>query len=98
MGLTINRPTSTSTKSQRSSTPPRRTPGPRWCCPAPPSTWMMMVYPILTALMGFQVTNLVPYLARILPHFMGLYIMGFFQFDHHFGTGLTGSPEPKELD
>ncbi|KAJ9049570.1 hypothetical protein DSO57_1023144 [Entomophthora muscae] len=35
--------------------------------------WMMMVYPILTALTGFQVTNLVPYLARILPHFMGLY-------------------------
>ncbi|KAJ9068983.1 hypothetical protein DSO57_1023191 [Entomophthora muscae] len=35
--------------------------------------WMMTVYPILTALMGFQVTNLVPYLARILPHFMGLY-------------------------
>ncbi|KAJ9056610.1 hypothetical protein DSO57_1031215 [Entomophthora muscae] len=35
--------------------------------------WMMTVYPILTALTGFQVTNLVPYLARILPHFMGLY-------------------------
>ncbi|KAJ9075582.1 hypothetical protein DSO57_1034690 [Entomophthora muscae] len=35
--------------------------------------WMMIVYPILTALTGFQVTNLVPYLARILPHFMGLY-------------------------
>ncbi|KAJ9056259.1 hypothetical protein DSO57_1035059 [Entomophthora muscae] len=35
--------------------------------------WMMTVYPILMALMGFQVTNLVPYLARILHHFMGLY-------------------------
>ncbi|KAJ9060808.1 hypothetical protein DSO57_1026856 [Entomophthora muscae] len=72
-GLTTNRPMSTSTRSQRSSTPPRCTPGPCWCCPAPPSTWMMTVYPILTALTGFQVSNLVPYLARILPHFMGLY-------------------------
>ncbi|KAJ9049252.1 hypothetical protein DSO57_1026577 [Entomophthora muscae] len=35
--------------------------------------WMMTVYPILMALTGFQVTNLVPYLSRILPHFMGLY-------------------------
>ncbi|KAJ9053034.1 hypothetical protein DSO57_1028131 [Entomophthora muscae] len=35
---------------------------------------MMTVYPILTALTGFQVSNLVPYLAKILPHFMGLYI------------------------
>ncbi|KAJ9074228.1 hypothetical protein DSO57_1008752 [Entomophthora muscae] len=35
--------------------------------------WMMMVYPILTALTGFQVSNLVPYLDKILPHFMGLY-------------------------
>ncbi|KAJ9076843.1 hypothetical protein DSO57_1022442 [Entomophthora muscae] len=35
--------------------------------------WMMTVYPILTALTGFQVSNLVPYLAKILPHFMGLY-------------------------
>ncbi|KAJ9087505.1 hypothetical protein DSO57_1032715 [Entomophthora muscae] len=35
--------------------------------------WMMMVYPILTALTEFQVSNLVPYLAKVLPHFMGLY-------------------------
>ncbi|KAJ9070054.1 hypothetical protein DSO57_1012303 [Entomophthora muscae] len=35
--------------------------------------WMMTVYPILTALTGFQVSNLVPYLAKILPYFMGLY-------------------------
>ncbi|KAJ9060556.1 hypothetical protein DSO57_1029455 [Entomophthora muscae] len=35
--------------------------------------WIMMVYPILTALTGFQVSNLVPYLAKVLPHFMGLY-------------------------
>ncbi|KAJ9063983.1 hypothetical protein DSO57_1035156 [Entomophthora muscae] len=35
--------------------------------------WMMTVYPIVTALTRFQVTNLVPYLAKILPHFLGLY-------------------------
>ncbi|KAJ9054198.1 hypothetical protein DSO57_1017161 [Entomophthora muscae] len=35
--------------------------------------WMMMVYPIVMALTGFQVANLVPYLAKILPHFLGLY-------------------------
>ncbi|KAJ9070540.1 hypothetical protein DSO57_1006879 [Entomophthora muscae] len=38
--------------------------------------WMMTVYPILTALTGFQVSNLVPYLAKILSHFMGLYNNG----------------------
>ncbi|KAJ9065238.1 hypothetical protein DSO57_1021694, partial [Entomophthora muscae] len=36
--------------------------------------WMMTVYPIVTALTGFQVANLVPYLAKILPHLLGLYI------------------------
>ncbi|KAJ9072784.1 hypothetical protein DSO57_1023607 [Entomophthora muscae] len=35
--------------------------------------WMMMVYPIMTVLTGFQVANLVPHLAKILPHFLGLY-------------------------
>ncbi|KAJ9075890.1 hypothetical protein DSO57_1031301 [Entomophthora muscae] len=35
--------------------------------------WMMVVYPIVTALTGFQVANLIPYLAKILPHFLGLY-------------------------
>ncbi|KAJ9081055.1 hypothetical protein DSO57_1018525 [Entomophthora muscae] len=35
--------------------------------------WMMTVYLIVTALTGFQVANLVPYLAKILPHFLGLY-------------------------
>ncbi|KAJ9066207.1 hypothetical protein DSO57_1011760 [Entomophthora muscae] len=35
---------------------------------------MMMVYPIVPALTGFQVANLVPYLAKILPHILGLYI------------------------
>ncbi|KAJ9065618.1 hypothetical protein DSO57_1017549 [Entomophthora muscae] len=34
---------------------------------------MMMVYPFVTALTGFQVANLEPYLAKILPHFLGLY-------------------------
>ncbi|KAJ9051065.1 hypothetical protein DSO57_1008328 [Entomophthora muscae] len=34
---------------------------------------MMTVYPIVTVLTGFQVANLVPYLAKILPHFLGLY-------------------------
>ncbi|KAJ9089085.1 hypothetical protein DSO57_1016356 [Entomophthora muscae] len=102
MGRTTNCPTSTSTRSQRSSTPLRRTPGPRWYCPrstqhvaiysfvfyvltyfasnfrqfnvhAKVFRWMMTVYPILTALTRFQVSNLVPYLAKVLPHFMGLY-------------------------
>ncbi|KAJ9055491.1 hypothetical protein DSO57_1003568 [Entomophthora muscae] len=35
--------------------------------------WMMTVYPIVMALTGFQVTNLVPYPAKILSHFLGLY-------------------------
>ncbi|KAJ9089878.1 hypothetical protein DSO57_1008559 [Entomophthora muscae] len=35
--------------------------------------WMMTVYPIVTALTGFQVTNLVPYFAKILPQLLGLY-------------------------
>ncbi|KAJ9079445.1 hypothetical protein DSO57_1035292 [Entomophthora muscae] len=35
--------------------------------------WKMMVYLIVTALTGFQVTNLVPYFAKILPHILGLY-------------------------
>ncbi|KAJ9048474.1 hypothetical protein DSO57_1034795 [Entomophthora muscae] len=34
---------------------------------------MMTVYPIVTALTGFQVANLVPYFARILPKLLGLY-------------------------
>ncbi|KAJ9065588.1 hypothetical protein DSO57_1017854 [Entomophthora muscae] len=37
--------------------------------------WMMTVYPIVTALTGFQVTHLVPYLTEILPHFLGLYTL-----------------------
>ncbi|KAJ9084937.1 hypothetical protein DSO57_1018970 [Entomophthora muscae] len=45
--------------------------------------WMMTIYPILTALTGFQVTNLVPYLARILPHFMGLYNTLFWSLTHY---------------
>ncbi|KAJ9051101.1 hypothetical protein DSO57_1007787 [Entomophthora muscae] len=43
--------------------------------------WMMTVYPILTALTGLQVSNLVPYLAKVLPHFMGLYTSGLAFFD-----------------
>ncbi|KAJ9065302.1 hypothetical protein DSO57_1021072 [Entomophthora muscae] len=35
--------------------------------------WMMTVYPIVTALTGFQVANLVPYFAKILPQLLGLY-------------------------
>ncbi|KAJ9059134.1 hypothetical protein DSO57_1005637 [Entomophthora muscae] len=35
--------------------------------------WMMTVYPTVTALTGFQVTNLVPYFAKILPQLLGLY-------------------------
>ncbi|KAJ9078691.1 hypothetical protein DSO57_1003962 [Entomophthora muscae] len=34
---------------------------------------MMTVYPIVTALTGFQATNLVSYFARILPQLLGLY-------------------------
>ncbi|KAJ9088782.1 hypothetical protein DSO57_1019792 [Entomophthora muscae] len=34
---------------------------------------MMMVYPIVTALKGFQVVNLVPYFAKVLPQLLGLY-------------------------
>ncbi|KAJ9083427.1 hypothetical protein DSO57_1034821 [Entomophthora muscae] len=34
---------------------------------------MMTVYPIVTALTGFQVANLVPCFARILPQLLGLY-------------------------
>ncbi|KAJ9070897.1 hypothetical protein DSO57_1002956 [Entomophthora muscae] len=37
--------------------------------------WMMTVCPIVTALTGFQVANLVPYLAKILPHILGLYTL-----------------------
>ncbi|KAJ9073755.1 hypothetical protein DSO57_1012971, partial [Entomophthora muscae] len=35
----------------------------------------MTVYPIVTALTGFQFANLVPYFARILPQLLGLYTL-----------------------
>ncbi|KAJ9054779.1 hypothetical protein DSO57_1010654 [Entomophthora muscae] len=35
---------------------------------------MMTVYPIVIALTGFQVANLVPYFAKVLPQLLGLYI------------------------
>ncbi|KAJ9060948.1 hypothetical protein DSO57_1025580 [Entomophthora muscae] len=34
---------------------------------------MMTVYPIVTALTGFQFANLVPYFAKVLPQLLGLY-------------------------
>ncbi|KAJ9072121.1 hypothetical protein DSO57_1030511 [Entomophthora muscae] len=40
--------------------------------------WMITVYPIVTALTGFQVANLVPYFAKILPQLLGLYTMLYF--------------------
>ncbi|KAJ9064763.1 hypothetical protein DSO57_1026951 [Entomophthora muscae] len=37
--------------------------------------WVLMIYPIITCLTRFQVLNLEPYLAKILPHMLGYYIL-----------------------
>ncbi|KAJ9057445.1 hypothetical protein DSO57_1022617 [Entomophthora muscae] len=34
--------------------------------------WMMTVYPIVTALTGFQFSNLMPYLLQVVPTMSGL--------------------------
>ncbi|KAJ9066486.1 hypothetical protein DSO57_1008975 [Entomophthora muscae] len=35
--------------------------------------WLMTVYPIVTALTGFQFTNLLPYLTQVVPIMSGYY-------------------------
>ncbi|KAJ9090400.1 hypothetical protein DSO57_1002712 [Entomophthora muscae] len=35
--------------------------------------WLMMVYPIVTALTGFQFTNLLPYILQVVPTISGYY-------------------------
>ncbi|KAJ9054041.1 hypothetical protein DSO57_1018760 [Entomophthora muscae] len=35
--------------------------------------WVLTVYLIVTLLTGFQVSNLAPYLAKVLPHILGIY-------------------------
>ncbi|KAJ9070093.1 hypothetical protein DSO57_1011924 [Entomophthora muscae] len=36
--------------------------------------WLMTVYPIVTALTGFQFTNLLPYILQVVPTVTGYYI------------------------
>ncbi|KAJ9087982.1 hypothetical protein DSO57_1027599 [Entomophthora muscae] len=35
--------------------------------------WLMTVYPIITALMGFQFANLLPYILQVMPTISGYY-------------------------
>ncbi|KAJ9061565.1 hypothetical protein DSO57_1019343 [Entomophthora muscae] len=35
--------------------------------------WLMMVYPIITALTGFQFSNLLPYILQVVPTILGYY-------------------------
>ncbi|KAJ9065930.1 hypothetical protein DSO57_1014550 [Entomophthora muscae] len=38
--------------------------------------WLMTVYPIVTNLTGFQITNLLPYVLQVVPTISGYYSMG----------------------
>ncbi|KAJ9089283.1 hypothetical protein DSO57_1014621 [Entomophthora muscae] len=62
---------------------------------------MMTLYPIVTALTGFQVANLVPYLAKILPQLLGLYIKKtkilLAKFGLAWSADKTGVPAAMEL-
>ncbi|KAJ9090272.1 hypothetical protein DSO57_1004181 [Entomophthora muscae] len=65
---------------------------------------MMTVYPIVTALTGFQVANLVPYFAKILPQLLGLYRIGGYQHGSEFfgpsqeGLGHDHHYDPGQLN
>ncbi|KAJ9066152.1 hypothetical protein DSO57_1012343 [Entomophthora muscae] len=48
--------------------------------------WLMTVYPIVTALMGFQFTNLLPYILQVVPTVTGYYTLWAF----HLGQFALG--------
>ncbi|KAJ9063429.1 hypothetical protein DSO57_1000022 [Entomophthora muscae] len=51
--------------------------------------WLMTMYPIVTALTGFQFTNLLPYIVQVVPIVTGYYIMELTQELYQHMSGST---------